>query len=117
MSMNGVHCGLRLPDSIDATSVARWPTVRPAASITYHFRLPASSFPLGKYVDIVNYLCFQRVKRERLEYLCVEKVVKQRGFEVMSQFEGISLRSSAHSALKGCFQRRDAEDSQRSQRN
>ena len=40
------------------------------------FRLPARSLPLGKYVDIVNYLCFQRIKRERLEYLRGEKVVK-----------------------------------------
>src|SRR5689334_7338619 len=66
--MKGVHSGLRLPESKEATSDARCPTVRPLASTTYHFRLPASSLPLGKYVDIVNYLCFQRIKRERLEY-------------------------------------------------
>jgi len=32
--------------------------------------------PLGKYVDIVNYLCFQRVKRERLEYKTAQINVK-----------------------------------------
>src|SRR5712691_7184283 len=76
MSMNGVHRGLRLPVRMLATSEARCPTVRPAASTTYHFRLPASSFPLGKYVDIVNYPCFQRIKRERVEYRSARKVVK-----------------------------------------
>src|SRR6185436_1546609 len=76
MSIKGVHCGLRLPLSMEATSDAKCPTVRPLASTTYHFRLPARSLPLGKYVDIVNYLCFQRVKRERLEYPPLRKVVK-----------------------------------------
>src|SRR5215216_7061707 len=75
MSINGVHSGLRLPLRIEATSEARCPTVCPLASTTYHFRLPARSFPLGKYVDIVNYLCFQRVKRERLEYRSAKKIV------------------------------------------
>src|SRR5687768_3991597 len=74
--MKGVHSGLRLPESKEATSDARCPTVWPLASTTNHFRLPARSLPLGKYVDIVNYLCFQRIKRERLEYLRGEKVVK-----------------------------------------
>src|SRR6185369_8380680 len=78
MSIKGVHCGLRLPLSIEATSDARCPTVRPLASTTYHFRLPASSLPLGKYVDIVNYLCFQRIKRERLEYRSAQKIVNPR---------------------------------------
>src|SRR5688572_12292494 len=79
MSINGVHSGLRLPLSIEATSEARCPTVRPLASTTYHFRLPARSLPLGKYVDIVNYLYFQRIKRERLEYKPLGKVVKAGG--------------------------------------
>src|SRR5262249_36665785 len=64
---------------MEATSDARCPSVCPLASTTYHFRLPARSLPLGKYVDIVNYLCFQRIKRERLEYKPVRKVVKQTG--------------------------------------
>src|SRR5688572_23372425 len=76
--MKGVHSGLRLPVSKEATSDARCPTVRPLASTTYHFRLPARSLPLGKYVDIVNYLCFKRIKRERLEYKPLGKVVKAR---------------------------------------
>src|SRR5687768_8658358 len=79
MSINGVHSGLRLPLSIEATSDARCPTVLPSASTTYHFRLPARSLPLGKYVDIVNYLYFQRIKRERLEYKPLGKVVKAGG--------------------------------------
>src|SRR5215213_1018912 len=79
MSINGVHSGLRLPLRIEATSEARCPTVCPLASTTYHFRLPASSFPLGKYVDIVNYLCFQRVKRERLEYKRPKKLSTREG--------------------------------------
>src|SRR5436190_16102420 len=61
---------------MDATSEAMCPTVTPVASTTYHFRLPARSLPLGKYVDIVNYLCFQRGKRERLGYRTPLKVVK-----------------------------------------
>ena len=65
-----------MPVSIEATSDARCPTVWPAASITYHFRFPARSLPLGKYVDIVNYLYFQRVKRERQEYKTAQKNVK-----------------------------------------
>src|SRR5688500_10348421 len=77
--MKGVHSGLRLPESKEATSDARCPTVRPLASTTYHFRLPARSLPLGKYVDIVNYLCFKRIKRERLEYKPLGKVVKADG--------------------------------------
>src|SRR5690349_24419501 len=92
MSIKGVHCGLRLPLRMEATSDARCPTVWPLASITYHFRLPASSLPLGKYVDIVNYLCFQRVKRERLEYLRPEKVVKASRPEPLSAVAR-SLRS------------------------
>src|SRR5215204_6893875 len=79
VSRKGVHSGLRLPVRIEATSEARWPSVWPLASTTYHFRLPASSLPLGKYVDIVNYLCFQRVKRERLEYRTPKKIVKAGG--------------------------------------
>src|SRR5690349_16369847 len=78
MSIKGVHCGLRLPLRMEATSDARCPTVWPLASTTYHFRLPASSLPLGKYVDIVNYLCFQRIKRERLGYCCAQKIVNPR---------------------------------------
>src|SRR5882724_5968850 len=78
-SMNGVHFGLRLPVRIEATSEARCPTVSPAASTTYHFLFPARSLPLGKYVDIVNYLCFGRLKRERLEYKSARKIVKLRG--------------------------------------
>src|SRR5437773_5792053 len=76
MSRNGVHCGLRLPVNIDATSHARWPTVWPAASTTYHFLFPARSLPLGKYVDIVNYLYFKRLERERLEYRSLLSIVK-----------------------------------------
>src|SRR6185369_7195870 len=96
MSIKGVHCGLRLPLSIEATSDARCPTVRPLASTTYHFRLPASSLPLGKYVDIVNYLCFQRIKRERLEYRTAQKIVNPRRRVCL----GGSLRTSAVSSLK-----------------
>src|SRR5213593_1814722 len=76
MSRNGVHCGLRLPVNIDAISHARWPTVWPAASTTYHFLFPARSLPLGKYVDIVNYLYFKRLERERLEYRSLLSIVK-----------------------------------------
>src|SRR5712691_4470239 len=82
MSRNGVHCGLRFPDNIDATSHARWPTVWPAASTTYHFLFPARSLPLGKYVDIFNYLYFKRLERERLEYISLLSIVKQQPFLV-----------------------------------
>src|SRR5215216_112170 len=67
--MNGVYCGLFLPVSTRATSVAKRPTVWPAASTTYHLRFSASPSPLGKYVDIDNSLNFKRLKRERVEYL------------------------------------------------
>src|ERR1051325_508829 len=76
MSMKGVHCGLRLPVSTLATSVASRPTVCPAASTTYHLRFSASPVPLGKYVDIDNSLCFKRLKRERVEYRNGPKNVK-----------------------------------------
>src|SRR5215216_5127948 len=95
MSINGVHSGLRLPLRIEATSEARCPTVCPLASTTYHFRLPARSFPLGKYVDIVNYLYFQRVKRERLEYRSAQKIVNPRRRVCLSG----SLRISALEAI------------------
>src|ERR1044072_9524626 len=68
-SRKGVYCGLFLPVSTRATSVARRPTVWPAASTTYHLRFSASPSPLGKYVDIDNSLKFKRLKRERVEYL------------------------------------------------
>src|SRR3990172_10951069 len=74
--MNGVHCGLRLPVKMRATSEARCPTVWPAASTTYQFLFPARSLPLGKYVDIVNYLYLKRIKRERQEYRSAQNIVK-----------------------------------------
>lgn len=79
-----------MPVRIKATSDARCPSVCPLASTTYHFRLPASSFPLGKYVDIVNYLCFQRIKRERLEYRWVKKIVKKRTLDRIAKISTIN---------------------------
>src|SRR5437762_8317500 len=76
MSRNGVHCVLCLPVNIVATSLAIWLTVWPAASTMYHFLFPARSLPLGKYVDIVNYLYFKRLERERLEYRSLLSIVK-----------------------------------------
>src|SRR3982751_2571986 len=76
MSMKGVHCGLRLPVRILATSVASRPTVCPAASTTNHLRFSASPLPLGKYVDIDSSLWKKRLKRERLEYRNAQKNVK-----------------------------------------
>src|SRR3954462_672019 len=52
VSRKGVYCGLFLPISTRATSVARRPTVWPSASTMYHLRFSASPSPLGKYVDI-----------------------------------------------------------------
>src|SRR5215216_3589293 len=100
MSINGVHSGLRLPLRIEATSEARCPTVCPLASTTYHFRLPASSFPLGKCVDIVNYLCFQRIKRERLEYRTPQNIVNLGSGDPVHV--GSSLRPSARSLRDLC---------------
>src|SRR6185369_11850751 len=106
MSIKGVHWGLRLPLRMEATSDARCPTLLPLASTTYHFRLPARSLPLGKYVDIVNYLCFQRIKRERLEYLRPRKVVKattaahstKRPFDMTSK--GLGFRTDLENRLR-----------------
>src|SRR5215210_2161134 len=76
MSIKGVHCGLRLPVSTLATSVASRPTVCTAASTTYHLRFSASPVPLGKCVDIDNSLYFKRLERERVEYRNGPKNVK-----------------------------------------
>src|ERR1043165_8540141 len=76
MSIKGVHCGLRLPVKMLATSVASRPTVCPAASTTYHLRFSASPLPLGKYVDIDSSLWKKRLKRERVEYRNAQKNVK-----------------------------------------
>src|SRR2546421_2798181 len=76
MSKKGVQAGLRLPERMLATSVARWPTVCPAASTTCHLRFWASPVPLGKYVDIDKSFCFKPLRRERLEYRRGLKIVK-----------------------------------------
>src|SRR5205807_4682575 len=76
MSKNGVQAGLRLPERMLATSVARWPTVWPAASTTCHLRVCASPVPLGKYVDIDKSFYFKPLRRERLEYRSGPKIVK-----------------------------------------
>src|SRR4051812_47492741 len=74
--MKGVHIGLRFPDRIEATSVARRPTGWPSASTTYHLRFSANPVPLGNCVDIDNSLSIYRLKRERLEYRTAPKNVK-----------------------------------------
>src|SRR5438876_7026120 len=99
MSKNGVHAGLRLPERMLATSVARWPTVCPAASTTCHLRFCASPVPLGKYVDIDKSFYFKPLRRERLEYRSGPKIVKAllllriRARPSVAQLEGGRYRS------------------------